>query len=205
MQRVCVLATVPQPTGEEIRDKLADIFARPEFSPQPDSLLSALVELLVAFFVWLGELHATAPVLFWVLLIGCIVLLLLLAAHITWTVRRVLFAGGRAASAAKGREERRRLSQSYFEEARLKAGKAEYTEAIRFLFLALVYRLDETGRVNFQQAYTNREYLGLFEDNPPLQGNLRVFVDILDDHWYGQQPTDLQHYQGCLALYETIT
>ncbi len=199
------MATVPEPTTEEIRAKLEDIFARPEFSPNAGNIwLTKLLELLAEFFAWLGGLHEDAPLLFWLLLIGALALLAVLLAHILWTVRRVLFANARLPGEDKARAQRRQLSLTFLEEANRRAELADFTEAIRFLFLALVYWFDETGRVSFQRACTNREYLRLFEDNPELQGHLQVFVDILDDHWYGQRPTDLRQYQDCRALYEKI-
>jgi hypothetical protein len=200
------MAAVPQPTGNDIRAKLEDIFARPEFSSDTgDTWLDELAKLLGSVFTWLGGLHAAAPLLFWLLVLVTGVLLLALSGYIGWAVRRALFTSGRRAADASERERRERLSGTYLEEAGRLAERQDFTEAIRCLFLALVYRFDETGRVSFQRAYTNREYLGLFEDNPSLRDHLKVFVDILDDHWYGQQPTTSRRYQDCRALYETIT
>src|SRR5439155_22300924 len=99
---------------------------------------------------------------------------------------------------------RGRLSLAYHEEARRRARQREFTEAIRFLFLSLVYRFDESGRIGFQRAATNREYLALFAERPRVQAELKVFVDTLDDHWYGQQPTNERQYESCLALYEQL-
>jgi hypothetical protein len=109
--------------------------------------------------------------------------------------------GGAAASASA---ERARLSQACRQEACDRAAAGDFTEAIRFLFLSLVYRFDEEGRVLFQQAYTNREYPGLFDDRPQVNQDLRVFVDVLDANWYGQQPTDRRRYEECLALYDRL-
>jgi hypothetical protein len=58
--------------------------------------------------------------------------------------------------------------------------------------------------VSFQKSYTNREYLTLFADRPPVYDQLKVFVDMLDDHWYGQRPTDRGQYERCIALYEGL-
>ena len=134
----------------------------------------------------------------------CITLLLLLMFHIGWTVRRVFATGGALASVADGTRERQRLSSSCWAEAGRKAELGEYTEAIRYLFLSLVYRFDETGRVNFMRAYTNREYLSLFADRPDVYAALRVFVDTIDDCWYGQRPSNAARYRECLAYYEGL-
>jgi hypothetical protein len=34
---------------------------------------------------------------------------------------------------------------------------------------------------------------------------LKVFVDMLDDYWYGQRPTDRRHYDECFQLYQGLT
>jgi hypothetical protein len=201
-----VLVAVPQPSEEEIRRKLAEVFSRPEFSRGGrGNWLLRLGQWLSDLFRWLGELSDTDPVLYWVLLVGCLVLLVLLLTHIGWTVRRVLFVTPRLAGWDGGASQRSQLSRTYWEEARRRADALDFTEAIRFLFLSLVYRFDESGRVNYQQAYTNREYLALFAYRPPVHDQLKVLVDTLDDYWYGLRSTDRRLYEECLALYEGLT
>jgi hypothetical protein len=194
----------PHPGGDTVREHLERVLSRPEFR-KGGMNLSWLWDSLRHFFEWLGSLSVTAPVLFWLLLVGCVLLLALIVFHIGWTVRRMLAvdpagARGRGDAAAQ----RARLSLAYREEARERAARGDFTEAIRFLFLSLVYRFDEEGRVLFRQASTNREYLALFADRPQVGQDLRVFVDVLDANWYGQRPTDRRHYEECLALYDRL-
>jgi hypothetical protein len=193
----------PSPPPEAIRQKATEVFDRPEFKPRDNQSTNWLLRKLRDFFIWLGTLQDGAPVLFWVLLISCILALLLMLALIGWQVRSVFVAGTRA-RAAQLEEHRRKLSVGYREEARRFAAAGEYTEAIRFLFLSLVYLLDESGRVSLHKAYTNREYLDLLGDRLPARESLRIIVDILDDHWYGQQPCQLPQYEACLAVYERL-
>jgi hypothetical protein len=201
-----VRAVAPQPSEDEIRRQLDDIFSRPEFSGHGrETWLMQIAKWLGELLQWLGGLHEKAPVLYWVLLVGCLVALVLLLTHIGWTVRRVLFTGARLLEADEPERQRSRLSRTYWEEANRAAAAMDFTEAIRFLFLSLVYRFDESGRVNFQQAYTNREYLALFADRPPVHDPLKVFVDTLDDYWYGLRATDRRQYEECLALFEGLT
>lgn len=198
-------AAPPQPSEDEVRSSLHEILSRPEFSPSTRPAWAEwLLERLAEFASWLASLRTTAPVLFWLLLVGCLLLLVLILGHIFWTVRRVLYRQGRLAREETAEELRRRMSQVCEEEARQRAAAADFTEAIRYLFLALVYRFDEKGRVSFQQACTNREYLGLFADRPRIQDRLRVFVDTLDDYWYGQRSTDRGQYENCLGLYQEL-
>jgi hypothetical protein len=201
-----VLAAAPQPSNDEIRRQLKEVLSRPEFSQGGrENWLPRLGNWLSDIFTWLGGLYDTAPVLYWVLLVGCLVLLVLLLTHIGWTVRRVLFTTPLSHGSDRGERQRFQLSRTYWEEARRRAADMDFTEAIRFLFLSLVYRFDESGRVNFQRAYTNREYLALFADRPAVHDQLKVFVDMLDDYWYGLRSTDRRQYEDCLALYEGLT
>ena len=153
---------------------------------------------------WLGGLRAASPLGFWLLLLGATTLLLILAGHIAWTVRRVMRVDRKLRQREEGEEERRRLSLTHWECARLRATQGDFTEAIRYLFLSLVYHFDESGRVLFQQSFTNREYLSLFDDRPAVRSELTVFVDALDEHWYGQRPTDRSLYDNCLSHYENL-
>jgi hypothetical protein len=200
------LAVAPQPSDDEVRRQLKEVLSRPEFSGgSRENWLQRLGKWLSDIFHWLGGLSDTDPVLYWVLLVGCLVLLVLLLTHIGWTVRRVLFTTPLSHGSDRGERQRSQLSRTYWEEARRRAADMDFTEAIRFLFLSLVYRFDESGRVNFQQAYTNREYLALFADRPAVHDPLKVFVDTLDDYWYGLRSTDRRQYEDCLALYEGLT
>jgi hypothetical protein len=195
----------PQPSETEIRQRLKEVFARPEFSPPEKTFYEWLREQLVRLFAWLGGLREVNPLLFWVLLVACLVLLLLVGVQVVWAVRRALSGDSRLLAAEEAQVKRQRQSLAYREEAGRRAMLGDFTEAIRFLFLSLVYYFDESGRVGFQQAYTNREYLSLFADRPDIREELAVFVDTLDDHWYGQRPTDSAQYEKCLALYQTLT
>lgn len=198
-----MLAAV-HPDPDVIRHRLEEIQSRPEFHPEQADFEKRLLDYIGSFIEWLNGLRDTAPVLFWIIIISLIALLILLLAHITWTTARVLGLGDRPTREEDARAQRGRLSAAYREEAARRAEQGDFTEAIRFLFLSLVYRFDEAGRVSFQKAYTNREYLTLFADRPAVQHDLKVFVDTLDDHWYGQRPTDRPRYENCLALYESL-
>jgi hypothetical protein len=197
---------IPHPSEQEVGRKLEEVLSRPEFSGADDpDWLMRLLEWLRPFFDWLGSLWLAAPFLFWLLLIGCIVVLGLLLFYIGWSVRRAFFAERSLRAGERADARRAQLSQAYWEEARRRAEQGDYTEAIRFLFLSLVYRFDERGRVRIHEAYTNREYLSLFADRPAVYDKLRVFVDTLDHYWYGQRATDEPQYEQCLALYAGLT
>jgi hypothetical protein len=196
-------AGAPSPNDDAVHDRLRDILKRPEFS-RGTNLLAMLNDWLILLFSWLGRLLETAPVLYYAIVVVCLLVLALILIHIGWTVRRVFFLPAGSRAAAEGRQARQRLSQAFREEAGRRAQQGDYTEAIRCLFLSLVYHLDEEGRVLFQRSATNREYLNLFADRPRVREGLSVFVDTLDDHWYGQRPTASGQYERCRGLYDDL-
>jgi hypothetical protein len=184
------------PEPEQIRQELDRVFARPEFSP------SDLLRRIVQFLTWLGTLSTDQPGLFWIILVGCLSLLAVLLAHLTWTLWRVF--SYRAPARELVEQQRRQLAERYFVEAEEWARAGDYTEAIRLLFLSLVQAFDESGQLLFRPALTNREYLCFFEDRPALADRLRVLVDVLDANWYGQHPTNEARYAECRALYDSL-
>lgn len=196
-------AALPPIPTDAARRAATDVFDRPEFggrAGEDSFVLRALRDLLQ----WLGGLIETAPLLFVVLLVGCLIALIALIAVIVLQVRRGFTFGGRDRVAAEEQKQRLRLSASYRDEADRRAAVADFTEAVRYLFLSLVYRFDERGRVSFNGAYTNHEYIDLLHDRLPSTDSLQLLVDTLDDHWYGQSHCDRRRYDECRAVYDRL-
>ena len=199
------VAAQPSPSPDIIRHTNEEILERPEFQLQRSGKGNWLLRKLGELMDWLGGLAETAPVLFWLLLIICIGALIAVVILIVLQFRAVFTRSYRDRSAsAQAAAQRRGLAATYRREAEQRASAGDYTEAVRYLFLSLVYRLDERGRVSLHQAYTNREYLELLGDRLPVRDSLRIIVDTLDDHWYGLRPCDCSQYEACLAVYERI-
>jgi hypothetical protein len=204
---VCASAgpAAAEPSAELIRAKRAEVFDRPEFRAVDPPSDGGFLRHLRTFFAWLGRLAAVAPLLFWAVLVASTAALVALLASMALQVRSAFGIGGRRSAAEAVRGERRvRLSGAYREEAARCAEIGNYTDALRFLFLSLVYRFDESGRVSFHKEYTNREYLALVGDREPVRDALRVLVDTLDDHWYAQRPCGRERYEACRIALERI-
>ena len=196
-----LLAVAASP--ESIRETREAVFDRPEFrtgSARDNWVLRAFRD----FFRWLGSLHEASPLLFAILVTVCIVLLVLLVVHIVRQVSRAFAIVRRMKPEEAERARRRILSEAYRDDAIRFADTGDFTEAIRHLFLSLVYRFDERGRVSLHTAYTNREYLDLLDDRTPARDALRMMVDLLDIHWYGQSRCDAEQYRACLRDYERL-
>ncbi len=195
----------PQPDEARIHRELETILSRPEFNRSRRSGdNSFLQDLIKRFWDWLNSLAGASPVVSWTLIALCLLLLGLIVWFVLWRISRILTLGARADTDEQTAARRKQLSQDFRQEALERARRGEFTEAIRFLFLSLVYHFDESGRVLFQRAYTNREYLTLFNDRPAISRDLAVFVDTLDEYWYGQHPSSAQQYDECLRLFESL-
>jgi len=199
------LLAAAEPTAAAVRKEVDRVYALPEFNPQGDEYSNFILKWLRDLFEWLGRLAGTSPLIYWSLLISLILILALLIGHIVYVVMSAIRIGrAEARAAAAGRVERQRLSAHHREEADRNAAAREYTQAVRSLFLSLVYAFDEAGRLPFVPSLTNHEYLNFFADRPAVRASLGVFVDLLDDNWYGQHPTSRQQYEECLDHYQSV-
>jgi hypothetical protein len=137
-----LFAAVPTQPPEKIQRKIGDVFSREEFggSPEPSWLARKIGEFFARLGEWLGNLHAASPVLFWLLLVGCVALLALLVFLLVLALRRTFVLGPYEEGSAEGKAatERIRQSAAFREEALRHAARGDFTEAIRFLFLSLV-------------------------------------------------------------------
>ncbi|HEY3788221.1 MAG TPA: hypothetical protein VGL71_05160 [Urbifossiella sp.] len=193
----------PSPSPDAVRVKKTEVFDRPEFK-SAEVKDNWFIRAVRAFIEWLGDFSAVAQVVFWLILAACIALILAIVVYAIYTVRKS-YSLGRLGSRRDGSHAARiMLSASYRLEAERRAATGDFTEAIRYLFLSLVYRFDEQGRVSLDKAYTNRQYLGLLGDRTPVRAALRLMVDFLDDHWYGQRPCEHRQYEEFLTVYERL-
>jgi hypothetical protein len=201
---------LPSPPPENIRAKAEDTFNRPEFRPSTTPSNSWLSRQIASFSEWLATLSRISPVLSLFVRMSCVLVAATLIGFFIFLIVRAIRRARSVADIERNRKifeanaKRAWLSANYRAEATRLAKAGDFTEAIRFLFLALVYRFDERGRVSFHQEYTNREYLELLSDRRKVRDAMQLLVDILDDHWYGQRPCDREQYEDCLAVYERL-
>lgn len=94
--------------------------------------------------------------------------------------------------------------------ARALAARGEHRDAVRKLFVALLYQLDERGLVRLHADATNREYLALVRGLGRLHPVMSAMTDTFDRVWYGKAAADRalyedferQHAEASLALEE---
>ncbi|MGB8644950.1 MAG: DUF4129 domain-containing protein [Anaerolineae bacterium] len=90
-------------------------------------------------------------------------------------------------------------SQAALSRAQQFASAGDYRAAMRELYLATLLLLDERGRIRFDSALTNREYLQAAAREPALAAALTPVVEAFDRTWYGFErvtPDDFLVYQA---------
>ncbi|HEX9987221.1 MAG TPA: DUF4129 domain-containing protein [Chloroflexia bacterium] len=148
--------------------------------------LAVLVGLLVGalFFAGLGAIDDTILLLGAVGLVVAAIVVGLLVAGLgrgsAPSARPPAISELAAALGMNAAEARRRSAEA--------AGEGDYRGAIRYRCLAVLLALDEVGRLTFDRAATNREYL--YRAPGTLQEELQPLLTRFDAIWYGGSPTD---------------
>lgn len=191
----------------EIEKTIAEVLKSPEFhQAQPENIVSriilAIYRIYVRFLAWVNRLQETNQVLFWLFFVGCLVVLGLLIWHIVYTIRQVFFLPAEAEGRERGASGAVNLFEMYREESLNAARQGSYTEAIRYLFLSLVFCFDRRDVISFNPAFTNREYLRLVPRNISSYDGIVRIVTLLDERWYGKTAADSGEYQSCLEFYQ---
>lgn len=200
------------PSPDALREKAAEIVARRHYdlsggaddSLKEEIFLQAL-HAIGDFFRWFFSLTEGLPdFLRWPIVIGLILLVVLLIAHIIYT----LVTSIRAPKRSKYPEgDLHRRGQDPVELERLAdkaADDADYIGAIRYLFRASVVRLEAWDKRSHRPGTTNRELLRRYRDRMLVSQSLSLMVDMIDRKWYGDEVCSHLDYQACQQAHADI-
>jgi hypothetical protein len=187
---------VRQVTQEEVAAALARVYARPEFADRELApLLQWMVDTWNAIRSWiasrllsLAQLEHTAPVLFWLVIVGLGVMLVLALGHIVFALaqavrgqeRQARADGGAAATDVAERDPTR-----WEHRAREAAAAGRLREAALALYHAVVLRLDQQGAVRFRPGKTAGEYRREAHASPAMGGRFDRFLRIFHPLAFG--------------------
>lgn len=187
-----------RPHAQVIKDQAQDILSRPEYRPRRTAL------------EWLSDMfHSWAPkmrirsrwvsVLFWIIMVWCVLTLLAILAHFVWTA--ALFVGAKQKAGLaflEGPSAHCHFEKSYEELLQMAsecALKQQYREAIAFQTLAAIKWLDSLKILSFHEAKTNGDYLREYRPEAPGQADFRDMVRLSELALYAGTLCDSQTYK----------
>lgn len=204
------LAQPPGGAPADARARLQELLSRPPF--QRDTQDST-PRWLTDFLNWLGRVldqllrplgavpASTGNAISWVVAVIGGVLVLVVIVYLVLGVRRNLV---REVSAEDQDPEANLTARTALDQAGELAREGDYRTAVRYLYLSALLWLDERGRLRYDRALTNREYLEQVRDNAELRARLAPIVETFDQVWYGHAALDASTFAAYRAQIEAL-
>ena len=193
-------------SNDEIRTLAQEILSRWEYDRwrQGDSDLFAwLVDLIRKLSGWLENLRIQSPELHLLLLVGLVVVLLLLFAHIFWTIRRSLAMPVPHDEAAFSQ----RTLTDFAAKAHEQAGQGNFLEAAHLMQLATLESMLEKGVVDLSRSDPNqilRKRIAESSLPDDLRNDFLAQLNRLERSWFRDRSGDPVLYERWQALYQRI-
>ena len=193
----------PPPPRETV-EKVLEVLDRPEFrgsDQEEEGLLLLLSNLLSDFVDAVKRLRQGRRGLYWTIVGWLAATLLVIVGHVAWTVWKGSGpgAGGPAGNRAlldpalatrAGRDPERMLARADA------AAAARPAEGIPWLYLALLFRLERAGRLEFDPARTGLEYADALARRPADRLLWRAFLDAHDPVVFGATDCPREAYDA---------
>lgn len=81
------------------------------------------------------------------------------------------------------------------------ARAGEYRLAIRRAYIALLYELEQRGKLRLHRSKTNRDYLRALSDEPTIYPPVADLTNAYERVWYGHARAVSEDYAGFIARY----
>ena len=203
-------ALLAQPSGTEpqiARSRLAAILERREFQSihqptwlerLPQRIGRWLTEVLEPL---LGRFRMQPKVtrwLLWVVVVGLVLV------SLAWLARFLLRRPPGASLKLREPAPPPSTWQALARQALAGAKGENYRDAIRLAYWAGVYRLEEAGVWQVDQARTHREYLRLLPEGHPQSGSLSALTVQFERIWYGGQVATSDQFRSALVQLEEL-
>lgn len=206
---------LPDPAAAGKRANISDILARPEFqtAKKEKTPFEKLREWLADQFVkWISRIAPGADVKSEkYAAILRIVLYVVIGAGIAWLgwiLYRRFLKRERVEETDKGRRvilgevlDEKTTVEELMGEAAKYAQAGDYRQAIRKVYIALLYDMDKREVIRIEPSLTNREYLRAVRAQVKLYPPMRDMTDRFDLIWYGQGTVGAGEYDEFVARY----
>ena len=189
----------PLPPAEHVRELAHQVLADEQFARGQGE--RALLDYFWDLLDGLSGLQDSAPVLFWLVMAGLMLVLLAIFAHAGWVVYRAVGPGSarRELGAAAARRRRAGDPDRVLGAALARAETGDYRGAVPLLYLSLLYELDLRGLLRLDPAATNREAASQLRLPEPRRLSRRL-AGLADRALYSRRPCTEEHYQQSLDL-----
>jgi hypothetical protein len=210
------LARMTEAEQSNPRLKAQEILNRPEFKPKRQNKVVAFIkgiwDSIVNFFGdmfravrrLLGQLFGSTAEGSWLSIAFVILVLGVLAFFVARAVRK--------AKPRRRRPKKRTIlgeeidagttAEALAERAYAAAREGNFRDAIRKLYVALLYELSERRLIELEDSATNREYLARVSGKGALTKAMAYMTDRFDYFWYGMIPTSGEDFSAYQARYQ---
>jgi hypothetical protein len=197
------LAQPESAVPDDAQQRLDDVLNNPPFASDSEAADGDWVQ---AFFDWLSDTldrilspvgeagSAAGPLIQWILIAICVLLLGGVLVYLLLHMRRSLTREAQAAPESDF--EAQLTATSALQQATSLARDGDYRTAVRYLYLSSLLWLDERELLRYDRALTNREYVASLASNPDLQARLVPIVETFDRVWYGHTTLDADSFQA---------
>jgi hypothetical protein len=202
----------PLPPPEQLRTTAREVLARPEFqidgSTEAAEGLWAFLhrigrEILGSFQTFFEWLYHISPVLAWLFVAALVVTLVLLVAHIVWTIVMVVRRGRREKALEDALSVQKVNPAELARQAESARDQGNYILGVRLLFRACLAELEQREGRTFRLGATNREHLNRYRQTS-LYDSLAQLVWVIDAKWYGSQACLPADFAACHEAYQHI-
>jgi hypothetical protein len=197
------------PAPRETVEKVVEILARPEFAGSEEEeggFLLVLANLLSDFVDGVKRLRKTNRVFYWTIVGWLVSTLVVIVGHVAWTVWRGSAAGRPAPGARAAADDPTLATRAgrdpdrMFSRASEAAAAGRRAEAVPWLYLALLFRLERAGRLEFDPARTGLEYSDALARRPDERRLWTAFLDAHDPVVFGARPCAPEPYEALRRL-----
>lgn len=173
------------------KERLQEILSRDEFAVQDepegknllDMLLEWVLDVIARLFAGTEVPDGAASAISYGLILITVVGLLVL---VFWLYKKAIWQAKRVRMPLVG-EEKLLSSEEYLHEAKRQGEAGEWREAVRHLFLALLFSMQEKSWLRVEPWKTNWEYAAELQYNHPQAVDMfRRHAQIFEKVWYGQ-------------------
>jgi hypothetical protein len=199
-------ARLPDPT--RIEEAAKAILASGEFARSTKGEQSSfrwLLDILRDFFEWAGGLHGASPLLFWIVLIGCLLILGAIMAHALVVLLRALQISRATYVAHRQANAQILTAARLLELAGRQQAQGNLVAAIRTYYHAAIVALHERRALRLESSQTPREILGALQRAPAFSPSFRRMLDVYEPCVFGHTPADAGLVEVCATIAREFT